>query len=133
MAPCLLSQGVDRAGHECRHGCEKMASQIKKPSSRLVTQHIAAFRAFHTGLVSETHRHLHALRAFEHQIEVLRHPKRGAHSKLAACQRSWLEVRRLEQLKGPWRDTLHDFKMSLRRIEALLQQLVRQSRGEPRA
>jgi plasmid maintenance system killer protein len=110
-----------------------MASHLKKPEIRRMAQQIAALRAFHTGLVSETHRHLHALRAFERHIEVLRHPHREAHSKLAAAQRSWLELRRLEQLRGPWRDTFRDFKMSLRRIHALLQQIAKHSRGEPRS
>jgi hypothetical protein len=114
-------------------GSEKMASQLKKPSNRRMAHHIAAFRAFHTGLVSETHRHLHALRAFERHIDVLRRPGRGVRSKLAAAQGSWLELRRLEQLKGPWRDTFRDFKLSLRRINASLQQVVQRSRGEPRS
>jgi hypothetical protein len=89
---------------------------------------VTAFRAFHTGLIAESHRHVHALRAFERHIDVLRHPARRVRQKLAAAHYCWRRLEHLEQLKAPWQDTFRDFKESLRRVRALLRTLVENDR-----
>jgi predicted nucleic acid-binding Zn-ribbon protein len=84
-----------------------------------------AVRAFHTGLVSETYRHLHVLRAFERHINVLRHSERELSEKLVAAEASWRELRQLEQLKQPWRQTHRDLSHTLRRLRTLLERIAR--------
>ena len=44
---------------------------LARETVQRVRQHALAIRAFHTGLVSETHRHLHVLRAFDRHIQAL--------------------------------------------------------------
>jgi hypothetical protein len=91
-------------------------------------EYVTAFRTFHTGLIAETHRHVHALREFERHIDVLRHPAHKVREKLAAAHHCWRRLEHLEQLSPPWRDTFRDFKQSLRRVRALLRLLVEHDR-----
>jgi hypothetical protein len=90
-----------------------------------VSRHVAALRAFHTGLIAETHRHLHKLQQMAPDIDVLRHPKREPQEKLAAAEASCRKLKSLERLREPWRDTYRDFRHSLRRARALLQSIAR--------
>ena len=94
-----------------------------------VAQHTRAVRAFHTGLVAETYRHLHVLRAIDHHIDVLRHSERELSEKLTAAQASWRELRRLEHLKEPWRETQRDLSRNLRRLRILLERIVKNGRA----
>lgn len=104
-----------------------MTAKPDNPINDPLHQHVSAVRAYHTGLVSETQRHLHVLQAFERHIDVLRHPSRLPGEKLKAAHESWRHLRRLEQLKGPWRETYKDFRGSLRRVRTLLKQMVKRA------
>jgi hypothetical protein len=97
-----------------------------------VRTHARAVRAFHTGLVSETHRHLHVLRTFERHINVLRQEKAKPQQKLASAEASCQQLRQLEALKAPWRETYRDLRNSLRRVRVLLRQLVTPQRHKAR-
>jgi hypothetical protein len=109
-----------------------MASALIDMSVRLsrsrqysdVKRHVTALRAFHTGLIAETHRHLHALQQMVQYIDVLRHPTQPTQEKLAAAEASCRELKSLERLRQPWRDTYRDFRTSLRRARTLLRGLV---------
>ena len=88
-------------------------------------RHIAALRAFHTGLLAETHRHLHVLQQMTAYIDILRRPQPTAPEKLAAAQGAWRQLRALEALKQPWRETHRDFRRTLRRSLAMFAALAR--------
>lgn len=92
-----------------------------------VRRHILAIRAFHTGLIAETHRHLRALQQMAPYIELMRRPYPTTSAKLAAVRAACRELRRLEALKEPWRETYRDFRRSLGRARALFARLVRRS------
>jgi hypothetical protein len=94
-------------------------------------RHVAALRAYHTGLVAETHRHLHVLTEMSRHIDVLRRPNGQFADKLAAAHACCRQLVRLEGLKQPWRDTYRDFRRSLHRSQALYQQIVT-SADDPR-
>jgi hypothetical protein len=79
----------------------------------------SAIRAFHTGLVAETHRHLRLLYQMADHIDILRQPERTVGEKAAAAHAAFDCVRALESLKQPWRDTFRDFRNSLRRTRAI--------------
>jgi hypothetical protein len=96
----------------------------KKPHNA-VMRHVSAARAFHTGLIAETHRHLHVLRRMARYIDVLRRSNRRATEKLTAAAASCRELRSLEELKRPWQDLHRDFRYHLRRAHALLRRIVR--------
>lgn len=87
-------------------------------------RHASAARTFHAGLVSETHRHLHALRAFDRHLSTLRRSEVGPREKLSAAIESCHALTRLERLKAPWRSTYRDLRRSLLRIKALLGRMV---------
>ncbi len=72
-------------------------------------RHIAAARAFHTGLVAECQKHLHVLATFTRHIEVLGEERRPAQEKLAAIQACCRELASLRRLRQPWRETYEDF------------------------
>ena len=101
-----------------------MVSAAARVAFRRVHKYVTAIRAFHTGLISETHRHLHAIRGLERDIDVLRHPTCEPREKLAAVHRATRQLQSVDELKQPWRDTLRDLKRSLRRAEALLRKIV---------
>jgi hypothetical protein len=88
-------------------------------------RHIAALRAFHTGLLAETHRHLRVLQQMAAHIDILRRPQPTAPEKLAAAHGAWRQLRALEALKQPWRETHRDFRRSLRRTLAMFADLAR--------
>src|ERR1700738_78500 len=89
-----------------------------------LTRRVRAIRAFHTGLLAETHRHLHSLRQMAPCIEILRHPMRKADEKLAAVEASCRQLKAVERLRQPWRDPYRDLRDSLRRARALLRSIV---------
>lgn len=91
-------------------------------------RHTSAARTFHAGLVSETHRQLHALRAFDRHLSTLRQSYAEPRDKLVAADQSCEALVRLEHLKAPWRETYRDLRRSLRRIKALLGRIVIDSR-----
>jgi hypothetical protein len=91
-------------------------------------RHIAAVRAFHTGLVAESHKHLHVLDTFTRHMDVLRQERRQAHEKLASVQACCRELANLRRLRQPWRDTYDDLLRSLFRARALFRRIVGTSR-----
>ena len=103
-------------------------ARIVEAALQRVRKHARAIRAFHTGLVSETQRHLHVLRACERHIDVLRQEESEPLHKLASAEASCRQLRQLEALKAPWRETYRDLRSSLRRVRALLRQMVKSAR-----
>ena len=81
-------------------------------------RHIAALRAFHTGLIAETHRHLRVLQEMTQHIDLLRRPQLAPSAKLAAVRETCRQLRALESLKRPWRETYRDFRHSLGRARS---------------
>jgi hypothetical protein len=95
-------------------------------------RHIAAIRAFHTGLVAETQRHLRVLREMSRYIDLLRRPQTTPPAKLAALRAACRELRALEALKQPWRETYRDLRQRLRRARVLLTAIVYRRRPSSR-
>jgi hypothetical protein len=90
-------------------------------------RHIAAVRAFHTGLMAESHKHLHVLATFTRHVDVLRQEGRHVPAKLAAVEACCRELANLRRLRQPWRDTFDDLRHSLIRTRALFRRLVEAS------
>ena len=88
---------------------------------------IAAVRAFHTGLVAESQRHLHVLATFIRHVDVLREERRHAHEKLAAIQSCCRELANLRRLREPWRETYEDLRRSLVRARTLFRRIIETS------
>ena len=107
--------------------------QASTDTARQLKVCVTALRAFHTGLVSELHRHLHALKQFEPHIDVLRHPARHKREKLAAAHRSWRHLQHCEHIRASSRATYLDFKRSLRRVRVLLRLLLENERRRLRS
>jgi hypothetical protein len=96
-------------------------------------QHIAAVRAFHTGLVAESHKHLHVLATFTRHVDVLREERRHVREKLASVEACCRELANLRRLRQPWRETYEDLRHSLLRARALFRRIVKASSGNERA
>ena len=90
-------------------------------------RHVAAARAFHTGLIAESHKHLHVLGALNRYVDVLRQDRRRAQEKLASVQACCRELAKLRRLRQPWRDTYDDLRHSLVRARAVFRRLVETS------
>lgn len=90
-------------------------------------RHVVAVRAFHTGLVAETHRHLHVLAAAAEHIEGLRHTRRRLDERLASAQACCRELAKLRSLRQPWHDTYRDLLRSVNRARALFHSLMKRS------
>jgi len=103
-------------GHKSSSGRSARIEEIRR--------RVSALRAFHTGLVAETHHHLHTLGRMTPHIDTLRHPTRHASEKLAAAEASCKELTALERLRRPWRDTYTDFRQNLHRLRTLLRRIV---------
>ena len=88
---------------------------------------IAAVRAFHTGLVAESHKHLHVLATFTRHVEVLREERRHVREKLASVEACCRELAMLRRLRQPWRETYDDLRHSLLRARALFRRIVKLS------
>jgi hypothetical protein len=94
-------------------------------------QHVAAARAFHTGLVAESYKHLHVLGTLNRYVDLLRQDRRRANEKLASIQACCRELAKLRRLRQPWRDTYDDLRHSLVRARSLFRRLVKTSRTKP--
>jgi hypothetical protein len=90
-------------------------------------QYVAAARAYHTGLIAESHKHLHVLSALSRYVDVLRQDRRRVQEKLASVQACCRELARLRRMRQPWRDTYDDLRHSLIRARAVFQRLVKTS------
>jgi len=90
-------------------------------------RHIAAIRAFHTGLLAESHKHIHLLTTFNCHMDVLREEGRHVRDKLAAVESCCRGLANLRRLRQPWRDTYEDLRHSLVRTRALFRRLVEMS------
>jgi len=62
-------------------------------------RYVAAARAFHTGLIAESHRHLHVLGALSGYVDVLRQDRRRVHEKLASVQACCRELAKLRRMR----------------------------------
>jgi hypothetical protein len=110
-------------------------SRIRRTKEALhqeAQRHIAAVRAFHTGLVAESHKHLHVLATFTRHVDVLRQNGRHLPAKLAAVDACCRELANLRRLRQPWRDTYDDLRHSLIHARALFRRLVEASSRERR-
>ena len=85
---------------------------------------IGAVRAFHTGLVAESHQHLRVLAMFTRHVNVLREDRRHARDKLASIHVCCQELANLRRLRDPWRETYEDLRRSLVRARSLLRHLA---------
>ena len=81
-------------------------------------------RAYHTGLVAESQKHLHVLAAFTRHVEALREERRQDHEKLASLRACCQELAKLRRMREPWRDTYEDLRRSIVRARALFQRLA---------
>jgi hypothetical protein len=94
-------------------------------------RHVAALRAFHTGLVAETDRHMYVLAQMARHITVLRQLDQSPEKKLAVADASYRHLSRLERLKQACVETYRDARRSLQRVRALYRRIVK-SAGERR-
>lgn len=95
-------------------------------------RHITAIRAFHTGLIAETQRHLRVLDDMARHIDLLRRRHTTASAKLAAVRAACRELRALEALKEPWREIYRDLRYRLHRTRVLFAKIVRAHRPSSR-
>jgi hypothetical protein len=105
-------------------------SRIRRTQEALhqeARRHIAAVRAFHTGLVAESQKHLHVLATFTRHVDVLREEGRHVRHKLASAQACCQELAHLRRLREPWRETYHDLRVSLVRVRAIFRRLAETS------
>src|SRR6266511_944247 len=110
-----------------RHAaCRRMgrARRTKETLHDEVRRYIAAVRAFHTGLVAESHKHLHVLATFTLHMDVLREERRHAHERLESVEACCRELANLRRLRQPWRETYDDLRHSLLRARALFRRIV---------
>jgi len=90
-----------------------------------VRRHASAARAFHTGLVADTHRRLRVLQQMAQHINVLRHQASGHADKLSATEAACRHLKTLEKLDVPWRETYLDLRRRLRQIRVHLRRLAK--------
>jgi hypothetical protein len=93
-----------------------MAATHRDQNPSDANRHISAIRAFHTGLVAETQRHLHVLKEMGQHIDRLRSRDIPPQAKLADVRAACRQLRALEALKQPWRETYRDLRDRLRRL-----------------
>lgn len=111
-------------------------SRSRRPKEALhaeARRYIAAARAFHTGLIAESQKHLHVLGTFTRHIDALREERRHAREKLASVQACCQELAKLRRLRQPWRETYDDFRHSLVRARAVFRRILGSSRKRTRA
>jgi hypothetical protein len=104
-----------------------MANRAAGPLEFTIRQHVRAARAFHTGLIAETQRHMEILQRLEQPLDVLRRPNAFRRETLSAVDESCRLMRRLEEMKQPWRETYHDFRQSVQTIRGLLRRRLRRA------
>jgi hypothetical protein len=85
---------------------------------------ITAVRAFHAGLVAESHKHLRVLAMFTRHVDALREDRRQARDKLASICACCQELANLRRLRDPWRETYEDLRRSLVRTRSLFRRLA---------
>jgi hypothetical protein len=123
---CLAGPGWAQSGPGA---CLGTPIDCHAPSSNrpadAVKRHVAALRAFHTGLVSETHQHLYVLAQMARHLDVLRQPSQRSEEKLAAAHAGCRQLTRLERLKQPWREPYRDFRRSLQRVRTVYREIVK--------
>jgi hypothetical protein len=84
-----------------------------------LARHVSAARAFHTGLIAETHRRLSILTQMAEHLDVLRSPGAAAATKITAIEVSCRHLVALGK-PGDWRGTYRDLRGSLHAIRAHL-------------
>jgi len=122
-----------RAFDRRRHVACKDMGRTRRNSETLhneARRHIAAVRAFHTGLVAESHKHLHVLATFTRHVDVLREERRHVRDKLVSVEACCRELANLRRLRRPWRETYEDLRYSLSRARALFRRMVKASNGK---
>jgi hypothetical protein len=95
-----------------------------------IQRHISAIRAFHTGLIAETQRHLRVLQEMARHIDLLRSRYTPPPAKLAALRAACRQLRALEALKQPWRETYRDLRHRLRRARVMFAEIVHATRSK---
>jgi hypothetical protein len=95
-------------------------------------RHVSALRAFHTGLIAETHRHLHVLMEVARHIDALRKPTVPPEAKLAAANASARQLTKLKRLKQPWCETYLDLLRSLQRVRSVYRDIVKKAGSSQR-
>ena len=104
------------------------------PQSRLtrdVLRHASAARAFHTGLVADTHRLAEMLQKLSDHLDVMRHQHAGVAEKLKSAEASCLHLTTLGTLRDTWGETYRDLRRSVRRLRSHLKQIDRGRRRRP--
>jgi hypothetical protein len=89
-----------------------------------LNRHIRAIRAFHTGLIAESHRRIHLLRKMAPHIDLLRRPALRE-EKLQAAEESCRHLQALGDLRQPWHSTYRDLRRHLLALRAHLRRLLR--------
>jgi hypothetical protein len=98
---------------------------------RHVHRHISAARAFHSGLIADTHRRLRVLMNLARHLDVLRSRKSTPAEKAAAAETSRQHLDMFEQLWRSSRETYRDLKNAIKRIHYHLNRLTNGSvRGD---
>ena len=87
-------------------------------------RHIAGARAFHTGLIADTHRRLELLRKIAVHIDCLRHPRSTPDEQLVAAEESCRHLRELRSMRRAWFATYTDLANSMRRVRDHLRRSV---------
>jgi hypothetical protein len=103
---------------------------MRAPSGDLhaeVRRLVLSIRSFHAGLLSETDRHRHTLRALGPLIDMLRHPSRPTADKLAAAESCSRQLAKLRSLRQPWRETFNDLHRSVGEVRRFLRAIVKES------
>jgi hypothetical protein len=88
-----------------------------------VGKHISAARAFHTGLIADTHRLQFSLEQMVPHLEVLRRRASATGEKLSAAETSYRHLETLRKNAAVWRETYRDLLSSVRRVRARLRRL----------
>ena len=88
-------------------------------------RHVSAARAFHTGLLADTHRLRDALTVLAKHLDVIRQRRTGIAEKLDAADASCLQLKILETLGDSWRETYCDLRGSVHRVRLHLRRVAR--------
>ena len=88
-----------------------------------VIRHTSAARAFHTGLIADTHRLRVTLDKMVPHLDVLRRHALASSERLAAAEASCRHLKTLRRLAEAWRDTYRDLQTSVRRVRGHLRRL----------
>ena len=89
-----------------------------------VLRHASAARAFHTGLLADTHRLRDVLNVLTKHLGVIRQQRTGIAEKLDAAEASCLQLKILETLGDSWRETYCDLRGSVHRVRFHLRRVA---------